>query len=259
MVKTAFTFFILLILSQNSFAQNDFDFKQFYNEGGNLYKQPVNWNAGEWLIAGGIAASTFLIMHVDEDVREAALKNPKYKNNLITEFGRYWGEPYVSLPIGIFFLAYGISQDNEANKRLGFEITQSFFYSILTTQIIKISLGRARPFTDEGAFSFNPPELLSNRNWSMPSGHTTIAFSFSTVLAENADKSIWKVLAYVPAFLTAGSRVYQDRHWASDVFLGAVIGYSTAKFLTELHNKNEVHHYYPLIKHTNLVSVSLRL
>nr|MDA3861232.1 phosphatase PAP2 family protein [Melioribacteraceae bacterium] len=70
----------------------------------------------------------------------------------------------------------------------------------------------------------------------------------------NTDNNYLKILAFLPAFLTATSRVYQNHHWASDVFLGAFIGYFTAKYITDLHKQNEVS---PTITNTPLISLSL--
>ena len=48
-----------------------------------------------------------------------------------------------------------------------------------------------------------------------------------------------KWLAYLPAVLTAFSRVYQDDHWTSDVFLGAAIGYFVGTWVHNQHDEND--------------------
>ena len=78
--------------------------------------------------------------------------------------------------------------------------------------------------------------------------------NLSTLLAANTNNNYLKALAFVPALLTASSRMYQNHHWASDVFLGAAIGYFTGKFITDLHKQNEVD---PRINNTPLISLSL--
>jgi membrane-associated phospholipid phosphatase len=50
-------------------------------------------------------------------------------------------------------------------------------------------------------------------------------------------------LSYGVATLTGLSRMNDDKHFASDVFLGAAIGYFTAKTIMKLHsNKNGLHY-----------------
>jgi len=64
-------------------------------------------------------------------------------------------------------------------------------------------------------------------------------------------------LAYGLATLTALSRVNDNAHWASDVFVGSAIGYFTAKAIVRRHRKNRGNNLMvlPLLgsKHTGLL------
>lgn len=70
----------------------------------------------------------------------------------------------------------------------------------------------------------------SARN-SFPSGHTTIAFMGAEFLRqEYKDVSPWYgVAGYVVAGATGAMRIYNNRHWLSDVVAGAAIGILSAK------------------------------
>ena len=61
---------------------------------------------------------------------------------------------------------------------------------------------------------------------SFPSGHTATAFMIATMLhKEYGWKSPWFSFgAYTAASATALGRIMNDRHWASDILAGAVIG-----------------------------------
>ena len=66
---------------------------------------------------------------------------------------------------------------------------------------------------------------------SFPSGHTTGVFSVATVVANRYARHRWAPpLAYAFATVISLSRITTAAHWPSDVFLGAAIGYSTAKY-----------------------------
>lgn len=66
---------------------------------------------------------------------------------------------------------------------------------------------------------------------SFPSGHTTGVFSVATVVAERYKRHRWApYLAYSFATVISLSRITTAAHWPSDVFLGAALGYSTAKY-----------------------------
>lgn len=61
---------------------------------------------------------------------------------------------------------------------------------------------------------------------SFPSGHTTLAFALAGVLHhEFKDASPWiSVLGYASATTTGAMRVLNNKHWYSDVLVGAGIG-----------------------------------
>ena len=230
----AFLFFTSPELS----AQNDYDFKQIISEGEDLINQPGNWNADDYLTLGVILSGAYGIMQFDEAVQNYLNSQPFGKFSVPVEVGRLWGEPFFSVLFGAAFFLQGTASGNSKNRELGFEIEQSLFYTLWTTGIVKISLGRSRPYTDKGAFSFSPFNYrFTNR--SLPSGHTSTAFSLSTVLAENTNKDFLKTVYYLPAFLTAFSRVYENYHWTSDVILGAFTGIFIAKFFDDIHERQK--------------------
>ena len=52
----------------------------------------------------------------------------------------------------------------------------------------------------------------------------------ATVVATSYSKTIWvPILCYTFAGLTALSRVYQNDHWFSDVFVGSALGFAIGK------------------------------
>lgn len=65
-----------------------------------------------------------------------------------------------------------------------------------------------------------------------------MAFTISTVLSRNVNPVWLKVLLYAPAALTYISRVYQDKHWTSDDFIGAALGYYVATWVVDKHENN---------------------
>jgi hypothetical protein len=252
-ISKAINIFLLLLLFPILLhAQNDYNLEQFFDETGDYYSAPLNWDKNDFLTFGLVAATTYGIMQFDDSIKNEVSKINSNKKHWLMEAGRYWGEPVPSLALSGILLIHGYSANNETTKKIGFEISQSFFYAVTVTSALKIVFGRARPYTGSSANTF-APFSFNNSNWSHPSGHTTVAFSLSAVLAGNTSNDALKVLAFVPAVLTAASRVYQNYHWASDVFLGAMIGYFTGKFVADLHQQKEVN---PIIYNTPLVSLS---
>ncbi|MBN1637881.1 MAG: phosphatase PAP2 family protein [Ignavibacteriales bacterium] len=179
-------------------------------------------------------------MHLDKPIKNFSMTDRTYDNAFLIETGRIWGEPITSFIVGSIFTMHGIATDNVVNKKIGFEIYQSLTYNLSALAILKNFLGRVRPNMTDEPFDFQPFYFKLEDYWSLPSGHTTLAFSMSTILSKNTTNKDLKVIIYIPAFLTAISRVYQNYHWTSDVFLGACLGYFVGEYICEIHNKEEI-------------------
>jgi membrane-associated phospholipid phosphatase len=73
--------------------------------------------------------------------------------------------------------------------------------------------------------------FLSGRG-SFPSGHSIAAFSVATVFANRYRQHRWVPwVAYGLAGFVAFSRIPLQAHFVSDVFAGAVLGYSVAHYV----------------------------
>jgi len=88
---------------------------------------------------------------------------------------------------------------------------------------LKYAVGRERPNETDDPHRFQP--FADENRWqSFPSGHTVVAFSLASGIAEEARRPWVTALAYGGAAAVAWSRVYEDKHWASDVAAGALLG-----------------------------------
>jgi len=70
---------------------------------------------------------------------------------------------------------------------------------------------------------------------SFPSGHATAVWSVATVVAEryrHRGKPWIPVLAHTLATAISFSRITESAHFPSDVWLGASLGYTIAKYQT---------------------------
>ncbi len=234
-MKNKITFMVLLFFSSLMIAQNSYNFEQFKNDTYDFFRQPSNWDQNDLLKLGIIGASTFLLIQTDQAIRDEVMKDRSYFKSFPIEFGRRYGELYSPIFISGLFGLNGIINNDLKSKKIGYEILQTTFYAGIITTGLKIAFGRARPFTEKGSKSFGNLFLLEDEYHSLPSGHVTVAFSISSVLANNTNSTWLKILCYIPAFLTATSRVYQDKHWLSDVFLSSVIGYTVGNWVSSKH------------------------
>ncbi len=94
--------------------------------------------------------------------------------------------------------------------------------------LMKMAVGRARPYQEQGAAHFTPFGKGS-ANGSMPSGHMGLAFALVTPFAQQYDAP-W---LYALAGATAFGRIQQRQHFASDVVAGSLIGYGIGSLLLD--------------------------
>ena len=140
-----------------------------------------------------------------------------------------------------FLAVYGGSgymTGNEKMRAVSLHSFESFLVANTIGTVAKIGIGRARPYTEEGRESYKPFST-DTAHTALPSGHTTSAFSIAAVFADEYDNPWVGVTAYGLASAVALERVYDDQHWASDVFAGAVLGIVAGKSIVYLHKRKE--------------------
>lgn len=140
--------------------------------------------------------------------------------------------------------------------------TQSYIVSGVVQTLGKMLTGRQRPnylpqdATKPSPTFRGPSFALSHGSTSFPSGHTTAIFAAATVYAEEYRDYPWvPFVSYGAATLVGLSRVTENKHWISDVFAGAALGY-----ITGLQVVRNYHRYAYLQNHKpNKGSVSFNL
>ena len=116
-------------------------------------------------------------------------------------------------------------------------ITKSLVISTVFYTATKAVLRRERPDKTDNSHKFTTP-FRKNDFTSFPSGHANTAFSVATGFAMQYRHLKWVPwVAYSLAGLTSLSRIYQDRHWASDVIIGSAIGHYVTKTVIRAENR----------------------
>jgi membrane-associated phospholipid phosphatase len=113
--------------------------------------------------------------------------------------------------------------------------------------VLKGVAGRARPLVDPE----NPHDYKLFRGFhagddyqSFPSGHTAAAFALAGALTAEATDHRPKVrrlvalTTYTAATFTGLSRMYNNKHWASDVVAGAAVGTLTGMTVVRYNHRH---------------------
>ncbi|MFI3259987.1 MAG: phosphatase PAP2 family protein [Rikenellaceae bacterium] len=123
-----------------------------------------------------------------------------------------------------------------ALKAVGIE-SRSSWGRMLTSSAMSVAVGSMMLNSVKRTANVHRPD--SGSNTSMPSGHTATAFMVATMLhKEYGARSPWYSIAgYSIAAATGAMRVVNNKHWVSDVMVGAgigIIGTELGYFLTDL-------------------------
>ena len=184
--------------------------------------------------AGALGAATIALLPFDRPIAEAFRDPGPQHSGALRTGARVFnalGDPG-TIVAGVVVFGVGRLARSERLTDLGLHTTEAIVLSGAATGLIKGVAGRARPFvdrTDADAFAFGGGFHSGDRA-SFPSGHATAAFATAAAVTEESRRwwphAPWVVgpLLYAGAATVALARMYDDKHWASDVVLGAGIG-----------------------------------
>lgn len=136
---------------------------------------------------------------------------------------RYMGETYTAIALPSAIYLGGLAFGSEKVRTTGRLLFESMLLTFVVNHSTKIIAGRARPFLNQGNSNFSFFQLYDDYQ-SFPSGHTAAAFTIATVLSDRINNVFASAAFYILAAGTATQRIVQDRHWFSDVVLGAMVG-----------------------------------
>jgi membrane-associated phospholipid phosphatase len=193
-----------------------------------MISAPVNFDTNDWLVAGGVAAATGLLMLADKEINDT-WRDDIHSGTLddVLDVMEHFGDSQTVLITAGAGYVLGELVGTERDKEAALLVAQSFLLSAGLTQGFKMGFRRDRPDDSrDDQFSFFSPDA-SKTNSAFPSGHATNAFSMAAFLTnvyeQNAPWLGW--LLYPLATMTSLARVNNERHWASDVVFGGALGY----------------------------------
>lgn len=212
-------------------------FKSFLSDTYHILTSPMRWDTTDWIKASLILATTGGLITLDGEIQDFAQRNRTTTTDDIARIAEPFGNGlYLVSEMGIAYLVGSLIK-NEKLRRASLLSFESFTITGMLVYGLKYLTGRDRPTQADGRYDWDGP---NTRDISFSSGHTAAAFAVATTLAEEYRDSVWiPPLAFGIATFTGLSRINDNEHWASDVFLGAVIGYFTAKTIVKLHSEPE--------------------
>lgn len=138
----------------------------------------------------------------------------------------------VVVPLGL--MAAGAARAKDPLFVHGAAATQAVVLTLVSTSLAKVATGRPFPLRGgdpaapdrlghpEYAREWRPFSLGGNLAW--PSGHASAAFALASSLSASTANVPISIAAYGTATAIGLGMVAGDRHWASDVLAGALLG-----------------------------------
>lgn len=245
----------------NYFVLLGSDLKQAFTKPFHMKNRDWKYLGAAAVVIGGVAFADKPIQHFALQLRN---ENPGLRNTskYITNFGGLY-EVYT---LGAFG-AYGFLFKNKKMQTTTLLATQAYITGAAVQSVLKFITGRERPYiTDstkvQASPAFHGPLYQAPRDInghklysSFPSGHTTVAFAAATVFAMEYKHRPWiPIFSYSIATLIGLSRMTENKHWATDVLVGAGLGYLSGRQVV-----NNYHRYASVKQSSKKKSLSFNL
>jgi hypothetical protein len=213
-------------------------FKGYLTDSKSILTSPMRFERNDWLKTSLIFAGGLTLYLFDENIKDWTQEQRDSTTDNISTFAEHMGDgKYLLAGLGGFYLLSEVTDDLKA-KRTALLGLESFVISGLFTQVVKFSFHRHRPKSGDPYDTWDGPSTSSD-NLSFSSGHSAVAWSVATVIAtEYRDTPFVAPISYALATLASLSRVHDNKHWASDVFIGAALGYFTSKAIISYHQND---------------------
>lgn len=199
-------------------------------------QRPLRWQKKDWLKFSTLIGTVGATMIFDKKIKNIALHNQNDFSNSVAGIAGTAGSNY---GLFVFPLVYatGLASGNKHIESIGLRGSKAMAISSAICLASKNIIRRSRPNASETPFNYALP-FSKYQYSSTPSAHTSIAFTMATVLVQEFPHEKWLApVAYSVASLTGISRIYHNRHWASDVVLGAALGYFVTQTVYAIERK----------------------
>ncbi|QEM70205.1 phosphatase PAP2 family protein [Geobacter sp. FeAm09] len=199
-----------------------------------LARTPFQTDNGNILVTIGVAGAVGLTYVFDRDIHDKLQTRKGNSLDKAADAGSLAGDPFLHL--GFAALVYGgaMAADSPKWQEVGEMMGESLILADASTFLIKEATGRGRPDTTMSKGDFKPFRFKNNYD-SFPSMHTASSFALASVMAATTESLTLKTAYYAAATFVGFSRLYQNKHWASDVIMGAALGELCGRVVTHYH------------------------
>lgn len=213
---------------------------------------PLDIHGRGWLTGAALVSATIGISFLDKPIQQWAA-GLRRRNPTLGSYSKTLSDIGGVYEIGTFagIAAYGFIFKSPKLRTTTALATQAYITSTFWSTLFKTVTGRLRPHDIDENSSMNVSRfhgpfysLPYGGNSAFPSGHATLAFAAARVYAmEYKNVPAIPIISYGMATLVSFSRIVENRHWATDIFAGALLGLACGTQVV-----NNYHRYARLIR-----------
>jgi membrane-associated phospholipid phosphatase len=183
-------------------------------------------NAALWIGSAALLGGSVLL---DRTIEAGVQDGGGTRLEWLSDRLNYLGRPqYAAVALGATYVGAKLAHAPRTAEAAG-HVAIALLASGVANGALKTSVGRERPAFTDDPHHFRP--FNTKDRWqSFPSGHATVTFALAAAISEEAKRPWVTAATYGTATLVGWSRVYEDRHWASDVVGGALVGVAVSRW-----------------------------
>ncbi len=189
---------------------------------------PSRLDGRGWAKVGGVLGVGLALYTVDAEITAATLRQAGHQpHDAIREVGDFFE------PVGLMGntnaiwaagIVAGYLTKQEWLRAPARDLLVSHWVAGLTRNPVRDFVGRRRPSDGFGARTY-----VRNEGTSFPSGHASTIVQVATILSHHIDRRWASAFLYGAAATVLFQRVDDEKHWASDTWIGAAWGWGVAR------------------------------
>lgn len=189
---------------------------------------PSRLDGQGWATLGGVVGVGVALYSVDAEISAATARQAGHQpHDAIRAVGDFF-EPVGLMgntnAIWLGGILTGYVTGQEWLRAPARDLLVSHWVAGLTRNPVRDLVGRRRPSDGVGARTF-----VRGEGTSFPSGHSSTIVQVATILSHHIDRRWASVLLYGAAASVVFQRVDDEKHWASDAWIGAAWGWGVAR------------------------------
>ena len=204
-----------------------------------------------WLEIGTLGvglAGSLALMDADSRIARRLQSDRFQRNGSYQDIARYASNVNEKSLFAAGLVTYGVARLAHAPRTttdIALHTTESIFLASATATVVRGVLGRSRPFVtaDSDAHDYKPGKGFRELKYrAYPSIHAAASFATAAALtaetARHSRRGAWVVgpIGYAIAAMPGLSRMYADKHWASDVLMGSALGMASGWATVRYHH-----------------------